>query len=132
MTTRATSSYRSLSWDETPYLEQPDGPRLVRADIRREFTGDLAATSTAILLMCQAEGGTKAGYVGSDHFSGTLEGRTGTFVVHHAATMGDDRPHQSGYVVPGSGTGELKGIYGECSWIHEDREATFTLDYDFD
>lgn len=49
-----------------------------------------------------------------EHQGRPLAGRTGTFVVHHAATMGDDRPHQSGYVVSGTGTGELKRIYGEC------------------
>ncbi len=35
-----------------------------------------------------------------------------------------------GYVVPGSGTGELQGLRGHCTFHHDENGATFTLDYD--
>ena len=59
--------------------------------------------------------------------TGTLDGRAGTFVIQHGATMNPDgSAFQFGNVVPGSGTGELAGLRGTVRMAHE----RATLDYE--
>ena len=55
MSTRATASFDVTGWDESPYDEPADGPRLARATVTKMFRGDLEAESTAEVLMCQRD-----------------------------------------------------------------------------
>lgn len=137
MSTRATASFDVTSWDETPYDEPDDGPRLVRATVTKIFRGDLEGESTAELLMCQRDPSdfkAGAGYVVSERVVGQLGGRKGAFVLQHGGLGGaGTEPRSFGYVVPGSGTGELEGLRGEIE-ILQDAEGnhTLVLDYDLD
>ena len=136
MSTHATASFDVTGWDETPYDEPADGPRLARATVRKTFRGDLEGESTAELLMCQADPddySAGAGYVASEHVTGTLDGRQGTFVLQHGGLSGEVAGERTfGHVVPGSGTGELEGLRGEAEIRQTpDGEHTLLLDYDF-
>jgi hypothetical protein len=50
----------------------------------------------------------------------------------HGGTQGGATRQIFGYVVPGSGTAELRGLSGEVRFHHDEHGATFTLDYDFE
>ncbi|MGZ3636684.1 MAG: DUF3224 domain-containing protein, partial [Ktedonobacterales bacterium] len=64
---------------------------------------------------------------------GHLHGRSGSFVLHHSATMTRDASSTSWTVVPDSGTGELRSLRGEARIVNEpDGGHTFTLDYELD
>lgn len=72
-----------------------------------------------------------AGYVASEQVRGTLDGRQGSFVIHHVG-MSDAGGGQRtfGHVVPESATGELEGLCGEVEIRIEPRRGhTLTLDY---
>jgi hypothetical protein len=127
----ASAEFDSMGWQEHPYLEPEDGPRMVRAEVRRVFRGDLQGESTATLLMSQSSDGS-AGYVASERFEGTLAGRSGSFVIQHFNTMrpGAAPEPATGYVVPGSGRGELAGLTGTCTWVHRGDQREFTLEYE--
>lgn len=56
-----------------------------------------------------------AGYVAIERVTGKLNGRSGTFILQHHATMTRGVPEQSVAVVPDSGTGELEGLTGEMT-----------------
>jgi len=131
MTTRATATFEIIAWDETPYEEPADGPRLGRVAVRKVFRGDVEAESTAELLTSQsADGG--AGYVASERVVGRVGDRAGSFVLQHGGLHDGGVPlRQFGHVVPGSGTGELRGLRGDAVFQHDEHGATFTLDYDF-
>jgi hypothetical protein len=63
----------------------------------------------------------------------TLEGRSGTFIFIHYATMYKDDPSSqklSVSVVPGSGTGGLTGISGTFD-IHIDSSGKHTYVFDY-
>jgi Protein of unknown function (DUF3224) len=45
--------------------------------------------------------------------TGTLDGRSGTFILHHRGVMTRGVPELSVAVVPDSGTGELTGLAGD-------------------
>ncbi len=134
MTIRATSSFEVTGWDQTPYSEEAEGPLLSRATVRKSFQGELTGESTAELLMCQADASdlkAGAGYVASDRVVGRLGGRSGSFVMQHWGVASSAGERTGGYIVPGSGTGELAGLSGtvEIS-VGADGSHTLVLEYD--
>jgi hypothetical protein len=130
MSIHAKSGFKITSWDQHLYDEPKEGPKLLQADVKKSFQGDIEAESTALLLMCQADDGS-AGYVATEKVVGRVGSRSGSFVIQHGGAVASGNVTDSfGYVVTGSGTGELQGMRGHCVWHHDEHEATFTLDYD--
>jgi hypothetical protein len=124
----ASAPFTNDRYDEEPYAEA-DGVELSRVHISRTFSGDLEGESTAELMIAKSEGG--GGYLGHDRISGTLGGKTGSFVFQHTGIMGPDGITNTGTIVPGSGTGELEGIKGEGTMLADDEgNHTFTLTYE--
>ena len=80
--------------------------------------------------MCQAESG--SGYVASERIAGRLGDRTRSFVVQHGANGGGEETKAYGAVVPGSGTGDLRGLRGRVTYQHDEHGVIFTLDYDLE
>jgi hypothetical protein len=81
--------------------------------------------------MCTTQVETSAAYVGFERFTGTVGGRTGTFVLHHSATA-DSADGQSllWAIVPDSGTGELRTIRGAGQiTVGVDGGHAYTLEY---
>ena len=128
MSTRATATFEITGWEETAYDDTGDGPKRSRATVQKTFRGGVAAESRAEPLMCQAEGG--SGYVASERIVDRLGDRAGSFVVQHGANGGADESRAFGAVVPGSGTGELRGLRGRVTYQYDQHGANFTLDYD--
>ena len=122
-----TATFEITGWDETRYDEPAEGPPLARATVRKRFSGPLEGTSTGELLTAQGDEG--AGYLASERVAGTLEGRTGTFVLQHGGIGDETDRHAFGHIVPGSGTGELRGLRGEAVFAHDDAGARVTLTY---
>jgi hypothetical protein len=122
------AKFEITGWDQATYDEHDEGPPLGKATITKAYTGDLVATSTAQMLACQT--GDKpddgAGYMAQERVVGTLDGRAGSFVLQHGACGGPDGTEQYGFIVPGSGTGELKALKGTCRVEH----GELTLDYE--
>jgi hypothetical protein len=61
--------------------------------------------------------------------TGTLDGKAGSFVLMHSATMTEKVPALTVTVVPGSGTGELVGIAGTFTIVIADGKHSYELDY---
>lgn len=61
--------------------------------------------------------------------TGTLSGKHGSFALQHIATMDHNGPKMSVNIVPGSGTGELKGIAGTFDIQIANGQHSYTLDY---
>ena len=134
MPTTVTSTFEVTGWDETVYDEPAEGSKLSRITVTKRFTGPLDATSTAQLLTAVApDDPNQAGYIGSERVTGTLDGRSGTFVIQHGGIAGGPEPRhprQFGWVVPGSGTGDLHSLTGSVLFQHDEHGAIFTMDYD--
>lgn len=117
------------SWDEEAY-DDAEGARLVKVRNTKAFEGGITGTSTTELLQAIAgDGG--AAYVGIERVAAEIDGRKGTFVLRHSASMtadggGDMRVD----VVPGSGTGDLAGLGGELTiTMTPDREHSYSFAY---
>ena len=85
---------------------------LGRMTIDKQFHGDLEGTSKGQMLTGMTDVKGSAGYVAIEKVSGTLKGRTGTFILQHTGLMNRGVPQLTVTVVPDSGTGQLAGIAG--------------------
>jgi hypothetical protein len=119
-----TASFEITGWDETVYEEPAEGPPLARATVRKRFSGPLEGTSVAEVLLAG-----RSGYLASERVDGALDGRRGTFVIQHGGVGDETDQHAFGHIVPGSGTGELRGLRGEAAYAHDDSGARLTLAY---
>ncbi len=100
-----------------------------RMTIDKRFHGDLDATSRGEMLMAGTAVPGSAGYVALERVSGTLAGRSGTFVLQHSGTMTRGEGQLSVHVVPDSGTAELEGLSGSMSIEIVGGEHRYAFDY---
>jgi len=123
------AEFEIAGWDEGEAIDaQGDGPPRGRATVRKTFTGSVEGSSVADLLTCRGDHG--EAYVALERVDAAVEGRAGTFVIQHGAARGEDaEPISFGYIVPGSGTGELAGITGEAEFAHDGGGAQLRLYY---
>jgi hypothetical protein len=113
---------------EKPYDEHLD-TKIARVHVEKTFSGDLTGTSTAELITVTT-GETPRAYVAIERVEGTLDGRTGGFVLQHNAGGENGSPWLSWKITEGSGTGDLEGITGEGQIvIGPDGGHSYTLDY---
>lgn len=132
MGTRATGTFEIEAWDEKPYDER-EGAKLTRTRVSKTFRGDVEGESTAELLMAYAAGEGSSAYAGFERVIGRVHGRSGSFLLHHSATMQRGEGAASLSVVPDSGTGELRGLRGEARiGVEPEGGHSFALDYDFE
>jgi hypothetical protein len=126
----ATGTLELKSWQEAPYSEAAGGPRLVRASVAKSFHGDIEADGTLEYLMVYLDDGS-ASFMGLEQVVGRIGDRSGSFVLRHDGTFEGTTARASWSVVPGSGTGELRGLCGEggFTWGHGEA-GVMTLDYD--
>lgn len=116
------ADFEVTGWDETVYDEPAEGGSLSRVSVRKTFRGAIEGTSVAELLTAA-----NRGYVGSERFTGTINGRRGTVVYQHGGVDDGDRPRSFGTIIPGTGTGELAGLTGRVGFRHDESGAQVTL-----
>jgi len=130
MTSRARAPFILDSWDPET-IEDGPGAALGRVRITKTFSGDIEGTSVVEMLTAVSTVEGSAAYVAFERVTGTLAGRSGTFVLHHTATSSAGEQSGSWTVVPDSATGDLTGLSGKGDiTIGPDGAHTFLLDYD--
>lgn len=100
-----------------------------RMSIDKRFTGDLVATTRGQMLTATTDVQGSAVYVAIERVTGTLDGREGSFVLHHRGVMERGQSALSGSVVPDSGTGGLSGIAGDFRIVIEGGKHGYELEY---
>ena len=117
MSTRVTGPFEVKVTPQKPDTQIARAANLGRLTIDKRFHGELEAISKGEMLATQTEVKGSAAYVALERVTGTLKGRSGSFVLQHCATMNRGKPASSVTVVPDSGTGELKGLTGKMNII---------------
>ena len=125
----ASATFRIDEWTNIPWEQIPGGHTLGRATVRKTFQGDLEGTSVAELVLSRSAGDAAA-YVGIERIDARLGGRSGTFVLMHAAVADASGQKGDWRIVPESGTGELAGLSGTAEYRHDASGAHFSLDYE--
>ena len=128
MIIHATGSFEVKSWDEKPYSEIADQPKLTRADVVYGYHGDLEGEGTITYLMCYSSNNI-AYFIGYEQLTGRLGDRSGSFVLQHNGTFEAGAVKDALTVVPGSATGDLSGLRGSGN-SGGDGEAVFIFDYE--
>ncbi len=91
-TTHATGSFE-VKIDPQPADERSGAPTIGRMLIDKHFHGDLEASSKGTMLATGTGAkGTSGGYVAMEVVTGTLKGRTGSFVLQHTGSMTRGNP----------------------------------------
>jgi hypothetical protein len=116
---------------EPPY-DVNEGASIGRVSIKKQFAGDLEATSSVEMIGARSELKGSAGYVAIERVNGVLHGRAGTFVLQHSGTMTRGRGELSVTVVPDSATGELKGLSGRMTIEIIEGKHLYSFEYAFE
>ena len=110
----------------------PIDPSITTMSIDKEIHGDLEATSKGEMLAAGDPKKGAAGYVAIEQVTGKLNGKTGSFALMHFATMTPGSANEMKViVVPGSGTGDLSGIYGTFTILIDHGQHSYTFEYGF-
>lgn len=126
----AQARFAIKSWDEKPWSEGQDPPKLTRASVAKTFTGDIEGEGQVEYLMMYRNDGS-AVFVGLERVVGRIGGKAGTFVLQRVGVFEGGQAKETYSVVPGSATGELAGLVGQGrSAVGHGMEHPFALDYE--
>jgi Protein of unknown function (DUF3224) len=131
--THATGRIEVRTYEPTTYDAGTDGaPALTEIQVSETFSGDITGDGTVrFLQVARADG--SASFVGLERVTGAIGERSGSFVLQDAGTLEGTTVSGDWFVVPGSGTGELRGLRGEGGFTAElGQNAEITLDYWFE
>jgi hypothetical protein len=130
MRKQANARFTITNWDERPYDEGPDLPKLTRAAVNKAFTGDIEGEGKVEYLMMYRGDGS-ATFVGLERIVGRVGGKAGSFVLQRGGKFEGGVATESYSVVPGSGTGELQGLRGEgTTALGHGHEYSLALEYE--
>jgi hypothetical protein len=115
-----------------PGVAEPGMTGTQKIGLDKVYRGDLQATGKGLMLSSGDPGQGSAGYVAMERVSGTLAGRAGSFALMQMGTMAPGVGQQlTVTVVPGSGTGDLSGIYGGMAIDVSGGKHSYVLNYAF-
>lgn len=112
-----------------PLADESAVPGLGRLSIDKQFHGDLEGTSKGQMLTGGTDVKGSAVYVAMEKVSGTLHGRSGTFILHHTGIMNRGTASLTIFVVPDSGTGDLAGLSGQMRIVIADGKHFYEFEY---
>ncbi len=114
---------------EPPFVDQ-DGLKLNRNVVRKQFHGGMVGTSEAQMIAAFTGTPGSAGYVAIEHFTGSVDGKSGSFVLQHSGVMNRGDAQLTVTIVPDSGTGELAGIAGTLEIDNDESQHSYVLCYE--
>ncbi|WP_433262904.1 DUF3224 domain-containing protein [Actinosynnema sp. CS-041913] len=132
MSTQATGPVEMKSWDEHTWdgkrYDEATGPKQTTGGMTTAYRGDLEGTGDMRFLMSYPDDDTCRS-TGYEVVTGTLAGRTGTFVLEHVGGFRDGVAEGTFTIV--SATGDLTGLTGEGTvrWA-QGEPGRYTIDYD--
>ena len=126
----ASARFAIKSWDEKPYSEGENLPKLTRASVTKTYTGDIVGEGQVEYIMMYRSDGS-ATFVGLERVVGRIAGKSGSFVLQRTGVFEDGQAKESYSVIPGSASGELHGLLGDgISALDHGTDYPFTLNYE--
>jgi hypothetical protein len=111
------------------YETAEGGVVLGRLSLNKKFHGPLDATGIVQMLSAGSSVKGSAGYVAIERVEGSLDGRTGSFILQHNGTMNRGQASLTVTVVPDTGTGDLVGLAGTMTIDIVDGKHFYRFDY---
>jgi hypothetical protein len=129
---RATGRTIVKVYEQTTFDEAPEGPSLAEIHVAETFSGDLEGDGIVHGVQAARHDGSST-FVGIERFRGDLRGQKGTFLLHVRRTVVGKEATGEWFVMPGSATGELRGLRGDGGFKAElGQHGTIWLDYFFE
>src|SRR5208283_4028345 len=100
-----------------------------RYSLDKQYHGDLEATAKGEMLSAMTDVKGSAGYVAIERVTGTLKGRSGSFVLQHTGTMTRGAPELTITVVPDSGSDQLVSLAGKMAIKIVDGKHSYDFEY---
>ena len=130
MTQHATGPFDVKVAPQQPDNDVSKAANLPRFTLDKQYHGDLEAISKGEMIASNMGKEPSGGYVALERVTGTLKGKKGSFVLLHDTTMSRGVPNMNIYVVPDSGSDELKGLSGKLKIIiAPDGKHSYEFDY---
>ena len=108
MRKEAKGTFAIKSWDEKTLDEIEGAQKLTRVSAIKAYQGDIEGEGKLEYLMMYRTAGS-ASFIGLERVTGSVGGRSGSFVLQHNGTFEDGVAKVKLSVVPGSGTGICAG-----------------------
>lgn len=135
--TQAKGTFEFKRWDEKTWdgktAREVKGAKLTHTKVHNVYHGDIEGESESQSVMVY-DAQDHAVYSGLERITGTLGGKTGSFVVQMTGKFDGTAASGDWTIVPGSGTGELTGIRGTGRFeaqLHTNN-TPWTLDYELE
>lgn len=122
-------AHGTFSVDTRPFSLPAPAEGLGRFSLDKQLHGDFEGTGKGEMLTAGDPKTGAAGYVAIERVTGTLGGKNGSFALQHSGTMDAEGVKLTVTVVPGSGTGELKGIAGTFTIHNQGGNHSYDFDY---
>jgi hypothetical protein len=100
-----------------------------RMTIDKVFHGDIQGASKGQMLASMGSEPGSGAYVAIEKVSGSVQGKKGSFALHHVGVMNRNAQTLTVLVVPDSGTDELKGIAGSLKIIIDGKKHSYEFEY---
>ena len=132
---KAQCTYYVRKWNESAYDELSPVMKMTKASVEYAFAGDLEGKAAVEYLMFYShvdekdQHGSSAEYTGFIRFTGTVGGRSGSFVMSDNGRFEGGAASSMIRICDGSGTAALHGISGSGSY-HADKDGCkFAMEY---
>ena len=112
-----------------PAVDLGDGVQAAHVRFDKVFSGPFTATSVVHMLAAMTAVEDSGAYVAIERVHGTLDGRSGTFLLQHRGVMDRGAKELLVTVVPDSGTDGLVGLRGRMAIDIVEGQHFYTFDY---
>ena len=133
---KATGTLKPVKWDEKTYDQITADKKLTKATVEHAFSGEIVGKASVEFLMYYKHADETnphhalATFIGMMRFEGTLNGKSGSFVMSDFGTFISGALDSKLTVLPDSGTGELEGIAGNAKYHSNASEVAFEIEYE--
>jgi hypothetical protein len=137
MSTPAKATFQVKGWDEKTWdgkvARDIKGAKTTRASVKVMYKGDIEGEGQREYLMIYRDDET-GNAIGLEQIVGKVGGRSGSFVIQSDGTFVGHSTKGTWFIVPGSGTGELKGLTGngEMNLDGQKEDWPVTFEYRFE
>jgi Protein of unknown function (DUF3224) len=131
MTKHAKGTFEVTITPEAQGTDQASGIATARMALAKTFKGDFNGKASGTMLSAGApKAGSAASYVAIDQVCGTLEGKSGCFVLVHRGILSKSGSQDLELkIATDSGTGALEGIAGSLTITVKDSKHYYDLEY---
>jgi hypothetical protein len=106
-----------------------DADGIGRFRLDKRYSGPLQATGIGLMTAHRTATEGSAGYVAIERVRGSLDGRSGSFVIQHNGLMWGETRQLTIEVIPDSGDGELTGLRGRMDIRIEGGKHYYDFEY---